>query len=423
MHRVVISGIGLVSPLGNNIETFVNNLKSGNSGIQHIKELQELDFRCQVGGICSLNSDETNILEQYDLLEAPSFLKYAFIAGYKAWKDSGLDLPDYNVSKVDYDTGIIIASVIGGIDLIGDKVALSIHNKKRRELRGQYTEQLMGSAPSAYLSKLSAAGNICRGISNACSSSTEAVIDAYFLIRNGQAKRMLAGGAEGYSPYYWGCIDALRILAKNFNHSPQQASRPMSASACGFVPASGSGVLVLEELNSALERNAPIYAEIIGGAINSGGHRNGGSMTAPNNEAIIKCIRQAVGMAYISESDISLISGHLTATKADSSEILNYKTAFGYNSNNFPPINTLKSLTGHMLGAAGAVELIASCLQMKNEFIHPNINCEDLHPQIAEYIRPDAVSHELKSKKINYIFKAGFGFGDVNSCMILKKYN
>ena len=163
----------------------------------------------------------------------------------------------------------------------------------------------------------------------------------------------------------------------------------MSATACGMVPAAGAGMLMLEELESAIERNAKIYAEISGGFLNSGGQRNGGTMTAPNPEGMIRCIAGALQDANIHADQIDCISGHLSSTMADVLEIKNWKIALKRNKDDFPYINSLKSMTGHCLGAAGAVETIAAVLELKDQFIHPSINCEDLHPEIAALIAPD----------------------------------
>jgi len=267
-----------------------------------------------------------------------------------------------------------------------------------------------------------ALGNVNFTNSNACSTATDAILMAYDLIRTGRAKIMLCGGADCESYYYWGLFDLMRILSPNFNDQPEKASRPMSLSACGFVPGAGAGILVLEDLESALERNARIYAEIAGGYMNTGGQRNGGSMTAPNSDAINICIEKAVENSGIAADEVELISGHLTATKADVIEVNNWKKALKRSYQNFPFINSLKSMTGHLLGGAGSLETIATIIQLHDGFIHPNINCEDLHPAISEIIDPACVPQTLVQKKINCAIKASFGFGDVNSCIVLKKH-
>jgi 3-oxoacyl-(acyl-carrier-protein) synthase len=241
-------------------------------------------------------------------------------------------------------------------------------------------------------------------------------------IRNGLAKRVLAGGSEGQSPFIWAGFEAMRVICKKFNDHPEAASRPMSATACGFVPGSGAGILVLEDLESALERGARIYAEVLGGAVNCGGHRMGGSITAPNPEGVKRCIKAAISDARIVPTDIDAINGHLTATFADPYEVKNWSAALERGPANFPYINSTKSMVGHCLGAAGAIESVAVVLQLYKGFLHPSVNCEDIHPDIAEF--GDKVPQKcMDYPELNMIAKAGFGFGDVNSCLIFKRWN
>jgi 3-oxoacyl-(acyl-carrier-protein) synthase len=195
----------------------------------------------------------------------------------------------------------------------------------------------------------------------------------------------------------------------------------MSASACGFVPGAGSAVLILEELEAALERGARIYAEVLGGGVNCGGHRMGGSITAPNPESVKRCIRMAVTDAGIEPGEIEAINGHLTATFADPLEVHNWSKALDLGPEDFPYINATKSMIGHCLGAAGAVECVAVALQLYKGFIHPSANSEDIHPDIA------AFAHKVPQTCVEFpglrtIAKAGFGFGDVNSCVIFRKW-
>jgi 3-oxoacyl-(acyl-carrier-protein) synthase len=198
----------------------------------------------------------------------------------------------------------------------------------------------------------------------------------------------------------------------------------LSASASGFVPGSGAAAIVLESLNSALERGAKIYGEILGGAVNSGGQRGDGTMTAPNSLAVQRCIREAVESAGINPGEIDLIDGHLTATSKDSVEIKNWSEALQRKSKNFPYINSLKSMTGHCLSASGAVECAASILELQNSFIYPSINCEDIHPEVEAIIDAEKIPQKvIRPKELNIIAKASFGFGDVNACIIFKKYN
>jgi 3-oxoacyl-(acyl-carrier-protein) synthase len=241
-------------------------------------------------------------------------------------------------------------------------------------------------------------------------------------IKSGQAKRILAGSTSDSGPYIWGGFDAMKVCTFKHNEKPTEGSRPMSAAASGFVPGSGAGAMVLEDLETALARGAKIYAEVLGGNINSGGQRGEGTMTAPNSVAVQKCIISAVESSGIHPKDIDAINGHLTATSKDSLEIKNWTEALGRSGVDFPYINSLKSMVGHCLSGAGSIESVASVLQLHQGFVFPNINCDDLHPEITELVDASRIPQHLIEKELTIIAKASFGFGDVNACVIFKKH-
>jgi 3-oxoacyl-(acyl-carrier-protein) synthase len=233
---------------------------------------------------------------------------------------------------------------------------------------------------------------------------------------------MLAGGSEASSHYTWAGFDAMRVLDRNHNGEPERASRPLSASAGGFIPGSGAGLIMLESLASAEARGARIYAELLGGAVNCGGHRGGGSMTAPNPEAVQECIRLAVADAGIDARRIDAINGHLTGTFADPHEVRNWSRALERPPGDFPLINATKSLIGHGLGAAGGLELAGVVLQLAGGFVHGSKNCEDLHPELAPF--EAAIPREtVEPARLEVFAKASFGFGDVNGCVVLRRWN
>lgn len=196
----------------------------------------------------------------------------------------------------------------------------------------------------------------------------------------------------------------------------------MSESASGFVPGSGAGALVVESLEHALSRGARIYAEILGGHVNSGGQTGGGTMTAPNSLAVQRCIKKAIENAGISPNEIDAINGHLTATAMDATEISNWATALNRKGEGFPSINALKGMTGHCLTASGSVECVASVLQIHHQFLFPNVNCEDIHPEITSLVSPKSIPLTKENKAINTLIKASFGFGDLNACILFKKF-
>ena len=420
--RVVVTGLGVIAPNGHGIEAFETALKKGESGIRFIPELEELKFGCQVAGVPQKVDD---ICSRYftgeQLLAMNSSIKYASISAIDAWQDAGFDVPEDDSEQVDWDTGAIIGTGIGGMDTIGEKIVPLTNAGKSRRLGSTAVEQVMASGVSAKISGLLGLGNQVTSNSCACSTGTEAILDAMYRIRHGLAQRMLAGGAEGASPYIWSGFDAMRVLNRTRNHEPVKASRPMSASAAGFIPGAGSGILMIESLDSALERGAKIYAEIIGGAINCGGHRMGGSMTAPNPVGVQRCVRSALTDAGIEGSQVDAINGHLTATFADPYEIKNWAKALGRTEQDFPLINATKSLIGHSLGAAGGLESIACVLQVYKGFVHGSVNCEDLHAELLPY-SDSIVQKTRETPELKIQAKASFGFGDVNACVLYKKW-
>jgi len=423
MKRVVVTGIGVVASNGIGKNEFTHSLLNGISGIKHIAELEELEFGCQIGGIPDISKSEYNsYIEQYGMQTASLMIKYAIIAGLEAWADSKLKIPIHNSKEVDFNTGAIIGSGIGAIDVYGERIIPLTNNKNIKKLRSTIVENCMLSGGSAFLSNILALGNQLTSNSSACNTGAEAILMAYERIKYGKATRMIAGSSDAYSVWSWSPFDALHVTTRKYNNEPNKGSRPMSKTASGFVPSAGAGIIILEEFESAIKRNAPIYAEIKGGYINSGGQRNGGSMTAPSKEGVINCIRSALHETNTKPNEIDFISGHLSSTMADTLEIENWSKALDLSGNKFPIINSTKSLIGHSLGAAGSIECIAAILQLHHQFIHPSVNCEDIHPAIEKIVNKNCIpQHTIQNIPLNCVAKASFGFGDVNTCLIIKK--
>ena len=418
-NRVVITGLGVVSPNGVGLDSFTNALREGLSGIKHIKEMQDLSFSCQIGGIPQISEEhKRNYFTELQLKGFKSSgILYGCIAAIDSWKDAKLPISDH----IDFDSGTIFGTGTSGVDKFREAI-YKLDDKKVRSLGSTVVAQTMASGVSAYIGGLIGLGNQVSTNSSACTTGTEAILMGFDRIQAGKAKRMLVGSSSDDGVYLWGGFDAMRVLSYKSNQYPEKGSRPMSSSASGFVPGSGAGAMVLESLESALERNASIYAEVLGGEVNSGGQRNGGTMTAPNSEAVQRCISKAIENSGIEPKEIDLINGHLTATTKDFTEVQNWSKALGLKGENFPYINSLKSMIGHCLAAAGSIESVASVLQLKEGFIFPNINCEDLNQEIAHLISEKKIPKKLIEKDLNIIAKASFGFGDVNGCVIFKKY-
>jgi 3-oxoacyl-[acyl-carrier-protein] synthase-1 len=240
-------------------------------------------------------------------------------------------------------------------------------------------------------------------------------------IRAGLADVVLVGSTEAESPHLWAGFDALRVLSHSYNSQPDCASRPLSATADGFVPAAGAGALVLERLSHALARNAPLWCEVLAAECNAGAQLQGGSMTAQNPVAARECIERAVDAAAIDAGEIDAISGHLTATQADGKEVGYWADALNRRGSNFPLLNAPKSIWGHALTASGSIELVACALQLKEQFFHASLNCEDLHPEVAALVHSERIARRLlRPERMRVLAKASFGFGDVNACAILR---
>jgi 3-oxoacyl-(acyl-carrier-protein) synthase len=419
-NRVVITGLGVVAPNGVGLDAFQHAIKNGISGIKHIEELERLKFSCQIAGLPDVTPEL--ILNYFTELELRNFnssgILYGVIAGIDAWKDAGLSMEIQN--EPDWDSGTIFGTGTSGIEKFRESI-YKIDDFKTRNLGSTSVIQTMSSGISAYLGGKLGLGNQVTTNSSACTTGTESIIMAYERIKSGQAKRILAGSTSDSGPYIWGGFDAMRVCTFKHNDSPEKGSRPMSATASGFVPASGAGALLLEDLETALARGARIYAEVLGGALNSGGQRGLGTLTAPNPVAVQKCIQNAMINAGITAQDIDAINGHLTATTKDSLEISNWSTALNRSGMDFPYINSLKSTVGHCLSASGSIESVATVLQLYQGFVFPNRNCEDLHPEITSIIDSSRIPQKLLEKDLNIIVKASFGFGDVNGCVVFKK--
>ncbi len=421
-RRVVITGIGIVAPNGVGLDAFTTAIKSGISGIKFDAELERLKFSCQISGTPEISEAlKRNYFTELELRNFNSTgILYGVIAGLDAWNDAGLKI-EHNENP-DWESGTIFGTGTSGIEKFRESI-YKIDDFQTRRLGSTAVAQTMNSGVSAYLGGKLGLGNQVTTNSSACTTGTESILMAYERIKLGQAKRMLAGSTSDSGPYIWGGFDAMKVCTFKHNHAPEYGSRPMSATASGFVPGSGAGSFVLEDLETALARGARIYAEVLGGNCNSGGQRGLGTMTAPNPVAVQKCITAAMANANITANEIDVINGHLTATSKDALEIQNWSAALNRRGSDFPYINSLKSMVGHCLSAAGSIETVAAVLQLYHGFIFPNSNCDDLHPEITACIDASRIPQQLIAKDITILAKASFGFGDVNGCVILKKYN
>ena len=412
--------MGIVAPNAVGLEAFRLALCEGRSGILANAQMKELGFGCQVAGVPQVSEPMIEAYGGPDLgRNSNASMKYAVIASVECWRDAGLSWPRADAG-VDWDTAAIIGTSNGGIDTICELVAPETNAGRVRRLGSSAAERVMSSSASACVGGLLGLGGQVTTNSSACATGTEAIVDGYWMIREGRADRVLAGSSEASSVYIWACLDALRVTMRKANDCPQAASRPLSATAGGLVPSGGAGILMLESLQSAQSRKARVYAEVLGGHTNAGGQRNGGSITASNPEGIVRCVQEALEVAKTQPAEIDYINGHLTSTAADSKEIRCLEAALHRPLPEMPWVNATKSLIGHGIGACGSMESVATVLQLVHGFLHPSLNCEDFHPEIAD-LAP-RVPRTSIPERCRTALKTSFGFGDINSCVVLQRW-
>ena len=417
--RVVVTGMGVVSPIGSTIDEFQKNLREGKSGITYCKMLDEKNFVCRVAGIPKYDGHNDELISKYFPLNADKAILYAVSAAIDAWTDAGFAIPDLYTNETNDNLGVVVGSVCAGSQYSLQRKE-QIDNGDIKRLGSWYPINAMHSGVSAFLSNIFAASNVVEYVSSACATGSESIVRAFDRIKSGNAEIMIAGGCDADSPYLWAGFDTMRLLCRNSNDEPMKANRQMSALAKGFAPAAGAGIIILEDYDHAIKRGAKIYAEILGGSVNAGGQRNGGSMTLPNSKRVVDCIQKAMENSEIEASQIDYINGHLTSTMADAIEVANWCNALSLREN-FPYMNSTKSLIGHTIGAAGAIETIATILQMNGSFVHASLNSRPLHPEIEKIYDPQMIPEYLvENVHIDHAIKANFGFGDVNACFVIK---
>ena len=404
MRRAVITGMGVVSCLGNDAASVLDSLRNGRSGVRSNDAFREAGMKSQIAG--QIDLDFKDIIDRKHLRFMSVAAAYGNIAMQQAVDDSGLPQTDVSNPRA----GIIMGS--GGIS--GEKFVESIdtcRNKGVRRMGPYRVTQIMSSTVAACLATpFQIKGlNIC--ISSACATSAHCIGAALEQIQLGKQDILFAGGAEEQHWSMASMFDAMGALSTKYNDAPEKASRPYDVDRDGFVMSCGGGCFVVEELEHALARGAKIYAEIVGYGATSDGH----DMVAPSGEGAMRCMRQA--MATV-EGDIDYINTHGTSTPVgDIAEIGAIRGVFG---DKAPPIGSTKSLSGHSLGAAGVHEAIYSMLMMENDFIAESINIDNLDPEVADM--PIATAR-IDDVKLERVMSNSFGFGGTNATLVLEKYH
>ena len=401
MRRVVVTGIGIVSCIGNNKNEVLKSLQDGKSGITHSNEHQELGFRSQVYGKPTLDPEE--YLEKKQRRFMGNGAAWNYIAMQEAIEDSGLE----NSDVVNEKTGLIMGS--GGPSTKALIEAADITREKGPKRVGPFAvPKAMSSTNSATLATPFGIKGINYSISSACATSSHCIGNAYETIQYGKQDIMFAGGGEELNWALSVLFDAMGAMSSKYNDSPSSSSRAYDNDRDGFVIAGGAGVLVLEEMERAKARGAKIYAELVGYGATSDGH----DMVQPSGEGAIRCMKMA--MKGISEK-IDYINPHATSTPVgDSKEIEAIQEVFG---SEIPPLSATKSLTGHSLGAAGVQEAIYTILMMNNNFICESANIKNIDP-LFENI--PIVRNKIDNVSLGYVLSNSFGFGGTNATLTFK---
>jgi 3-oxoacyl-[acyl-carrier-protein] synthase-1 len=404
MRRVVVTGMGIVSSIGNNTQEVLASLREARSGISKAEDYEKLGFRCQVHGAPSLSAEEA--VDRRAMRFHGGGTAWNHVAMDQAIRDAGLE--DNEISNE--RTGIIMGSGGPSTRTIVEAAQTTLSKGPKRV--GPFAvPKAMSSTASATLATWFKIKGVNYSISSACATSNHCIGNAYEIIQNGKQDIIFAGGCEELDWTLSVLFDAMGAMSTKYNDQPHTASRAYDKNRDGFVIAGGAGVLVLEELEHAKARGARIYGEIAGYGATSDGH----DMVAPSGEGAVRCMRMAMQGV---KAPIDYINPHATSTPVgDVKEIEAIREVFGAG-DKCPPISATKSLTGHSLGATGVQEAIYSLLMMNNGFICESANIEEIDPAFGDM---PIVRERVDHAKLGHVMSNGFGFGGTNSTIVMKR--
>ncbi|RAP56321.1 beta-ketoacyl-ACP synthase II [Oleiagrimonas sp. MCCC 1A03011] len=408
-RRVVVTGLGMVSPVGNDVATSWANITAGNSGIGEITHFDASTFPTRISGEVR-DFDPAQYIAPKDIKKMDPFIHYGVAAGIQALKDAGYEVTDANSDRV----GAAVGAGIGGLHTI-EKTAIDYHERGVRKISPFFV-------PSSIINMVSGQLSIMLGLKGpniacvtACTTATHNIGLAMRMIQYGEADAMLAGGAEfATTGTAVGGFCSARAMSTR-NDAPQKASRPWDAERDGFVLADGAGVLMLEEYESAKARGANIYCELVGFGMSGDAYH----MTAPSEggEGAARCMKHAIDDAGLNPEQVEYINAHGTSTpQGDVAEVMAAKTVFGDHAHKLMMSST-KSMTGHLLGAAGGVEAIFSVLALRDKIIPPTINLDNP----GEGCDLDFVPHTAREAKVDVVVSNSFGFGGTNGSLVFKR--
>lgn len=408
--RVVITGLGCVTPVGTGKDDFWVNIKSGVSGIDKITRFDYTNYQTQIAGEVKDFTPEDYISKK-ELKKMDRFTQFAMVASKLAVVDSELDLNNIDGNRM----GTVIGTGIGGVETI-EAQHKNLLEKGNRRVSPFFIPMMIGNMAAGQVAIEFGAKGPSTNICTACASGTNSVGDAFKIIQRGDADIMIAGGTEAaVAEFAVAGFCNMKAMSTN-NDNPQKASRPFDKDRDGFVMGEGCGILILEELESAIKRNAKIYAEIVGYGMTSDAYHI--TTPAESGEGAARAMQVAINDAGIEPAQIDYINAHGTSTYYnDLYETMAIKSVFGENAKNVS-ISSTKSMTGHLLGASGAIEAIVCALAIKDNFVPPTINLENL----GEGMDLDYTPNKGKERTINYALSNSLGFGGHNATIVLKKY-
>jgi 3-oxoacyl-[acyl-carrier-protein] synthase II len=414
LKRVVVTGLGALTPIGNNVQEYWDALVSGKSGAGPITRFDTSNFKTKFA--CELKDFKvTDFIDRKEARRLDIYAQYAMVASEEAIIDSGLDLEKVNKDRV----GVIWGAGIGGIDTFQKEITSFATGNGTPRFNPFFIPKMIADIAPGHISiKYGFRGPNFTTVS-ACASSANAMIDAMNYIRLGKADIIVSGGSEAaVTEAGIGGFNAMHALSTR-NEDPQSASRPFDANRDGFVLGEGAGTLILEEYEHAIARGAKIYAELAGGGLSADAHH----MTAPHPEGLgaKNVMKNCIEDAGLSITDVDAINMHGTSTPlGDIAESKAIKSVFGDHAYKLN-INSTKSMTGHLLGAAGAIEAIASILAMKHGIVPPTINHETSDENIDEKL--NLTLNKPQKRELNVVMSNTFGFGGHNACVLFKKIN
>lgn len=408
--RVVITGLGAITPIGIGADEFWKSLLAGKSGIGRITRFDPSDYATQIAGEVK-DFDPTKYIDKKEAKRMDRCTQYAIAAAKMALDDSGLDLEKEDLQRI----GTMIGTGIGGMDTLHDQYK-TLFEKGPGRISPFFVPMMIANMPSGQTSITFGLQGPCSCVVTACATGTNSIGDAFKIIQRGDADVMVAGGTEAaVSPAAVAGFCAMKAMSTR-NDEPEKASRPFDSDRDGFVMGEGSGVVILESLDHALARGAKIYAEMAGYGSNADAFHI--TAPAPEGAQAAKCMAMAIADAGIQVEAVDYINAHGTSTPLnDKNESLAIKALFGDHAKQLA-ISSIKSMTGHLLGAAGGIEAVATVLTIANDKIPPTINYENPDPELDL----DYVPNHAKEKVVRVALSNSFGFGGHNASILVKKY-